>query len=111
MLVKRKLGRCTVFLIVVAAGENADFILLDLIDRPMLLIDAAGPAAGEFMLERFGFAGAGEWISLDFTNQLEDTKGLFAVLLHPPGKIFKPGWIKFQSFYKLRQRRCLSFGF
>lgn len=95
----------------VAAGENADFILLDLIDKPMLLIDAAGPAAGEFMLEWFGFAGASEWISLDFLDQLEDTKGLFAVLLHPPGKIFKPGWIKFQSFCKLRQRRCLSCGF
>ena len=99
------------FLVVVTTGENADFILLDLIDKAVLLVNAARPAAGKFMFERFGLAGAAKRITLDFLDQLEDTKSLFAVLFDPPGKIFKPGRIKLQAFCGLCQRGCLSCGF
>jgi hypothetical protein len=35
----------------------------DPVDEAMLAVDAAGPEAGKVALERFGFAGALEWVA------------------------------------------------
>jgi hypothetical protein len=53
------------FSAVVTACEDADFIFFDLLDQPVFLVDAAGPASGKLVLERFGLAGAGERVTLD----------------------------------------------
>ena len=99
------------FSIVVTTSENTNFVLLDLIYQPVLFIDAAGPATGQTMLERFGLAGAGKRITLNFLDQLDNAKRLFTVLLHPPSQIFESGLIKLQAFCGLRQKECLSCGF
>jgi hypothetical protein len=51
----------------------------------VLFIDAAGPATGQTMLERFWLAGAGKRITLNFLDQLDNAKRLFTVLFNPPG--------------------------
>ncbi len=80
------------FLVVVPTSQNANFIFLDLVDKPVFQIDAPGPTAGELMLERFGLAGATKWIAPELFDQLEDAQGFFAVSFHPlgndPGNVF-----------------------
>jgi hypothetical protein len=73
------------FSIMVTTSEITNFVLLDLIYQPVLFIDAAGPATGQNMLERFGFAGACKRITLNILDQLDNAKCLFTVLFNPPG--------------------------
>lgn len=93
---KKKRAYC--FSIVVSTSKNTDLVFLDLIDQPVLLVDAVGPAAGQNMFERFGLADAGKRITLDFFDQFQDVKRLFPVLLYPPGQIFETSRFKFQAF-------------
>lgn len=91
----------------VTAGENSDFIFFHLINQTVFAVDPAGPAAGKFVFEGFGFAGSDEWIPLNLPDHFQDAQGFLAVLFDPPCKIFKPGWIKFQASCRLRQGQCL----
>src|SRR5713226_4291587 len=75
----------------------------------MLLIDAPGPAASQFMLERFRFADAPERLLVRFLNHADDPQSLFAVFLHPLGQVFKSGGIKLQGAFGLFQARFLCF--
>jgi len=51
----------------------------------VLFIDAAGPATGQTMLERFGFAGACKRITLNILDQLDKAKRLFTVQFNTSG--------------------------
>lgn len=95
----------------ITAGENADVVFFDLIDEAVLLVDAAGPAAGKFVPERLGFAAAGKRITLNLLDELDNSQGFFSVLFHPPRQIFKCVGVKRQAFCTLRQEECLSFDF
>ncbi len=56
----------------IAASENSDFVVGYLVNEPMFFINAARPAAIEFVFQRFGFADAGERFALDFFNQADN---------------------------------------
>jgi hypothetical protein len=77
---------CPLFfgLIVIPAGQDPDRVLFNFIDQPVFLIDTTRPAAGKLILERLRFAGSLGRGALNFFDQLNDTKGFFAILLYPP---------------------------
>ena len=52
--------------------KNSDFVAGYLIDDAVFFVNAARPAAGEFVFERFGFADAGEWFALDLFAETDD---------------------------------------
>ncbi len=56
----------------ITTSENSDFVVGYLIDESMFFINAARPAAIEFVFERFGFADAGERFALNFFNQADN---------------------------------------
>jgi hypothetical protein len=58
----------------ITAREYSNLVLLDLVDEPMLLIDAARPTALRFVPQRLGFSYAGKRISLNLANQSDDSK-------------------------------------
>jgi len=91
----------------VAAGEDADVGVGDLVDETMLVVDAFGSAAGEFVLERFGLADAAERIGGGFLDEAENSQRLFAILLDPPSEIVNGSKIKYQASDGLRQARRL----
>lgn len=66
------------------ASKNSDLVRQDLIDQSMFLVDAPGPASGEFVLEGFRLAQTRIWLALNFANEVNDAKRLGAVLLDPP---------------------------
>ncbi len=81
----------------ISAGQNPDLIVLYIIDQPMLVIDAPGPATGQFMLERLRLAGAGKGGALHLLDQLDQTQRFLAILLDPPGQILEGRGIKLGS--------------
>lgn len=40
-------------LVVIPASKNPDLVQQNLVDEPVLLVDAAGPASGQLMLQWF----------------------------------------------------------
>jgi hypothetical protein len=58
--------------IVEPASEDPDLVRQDLIDQSMFLVDAPGPAPGEFVLEWLRFPQAGEWVALNLADKTDD---------------------------------------
>ena len=85
----------------IAAGQNPNFICCDLIDEPVLLIYSARPATSQLALQRLGLTYALEGITLHVFDQADNPQCLLAILLDPPGQIFKGGRIKFQVSQRL----------
>ena len=83
--------------IVVTASENSDLVGQDLIDQSMFLVDASGPAPGEFVLEWLRLAQAGKWVPLNLANEANNAERLGTVLLDPPGQVLKCGGIEFET--------------
>jgi len=90
----------------VAAREDADLILEYLVHEAMLVVDAARPAACQFVLERLGLADAGKGVTLHGLNEPDDALGHLAVFLDPPGEVLEPRLVKFQASQVLRRREC-----
>jgi len=72
-------------LVMVATGQDPDFVFFDFIDQAVFPIDAPGPAAGKLMFERLGFASAVERVSLNFFYQLDNAQCFFTIFFNPPG--------------------------
>jgi hypothetical protein len=53
----------------IAAGEDNEGLVGDLVHETVFISDAARPAAFEFMLERFGFADSAEGVAHGFDDQ------------------------------------------
>jgi hypothetical protein len=65
--------RAHLFLIVVTTGENADFVIFNLINQAVFFVGATGPAAGQFVFKRFWLAGADKRITLNLiADQIVD---------------------------------------
>ena len=84
-----------------SASENSDLILCDLIDEPVFLIYSTRPTTFQYMLQRFGLADSSKGIALNIFYEINNAQSLVAILLNPPGQIFKSGWIKFQASHGL----------
>src|SRR5690349_21756290 len=82
--------------IMIPAGQDSDLGLGDFVDQPMFLVDPAGPAPRQVVLQRLGLTRAGEGLALDRFNQLHDPESLLTVLLDPPGEVREGRRIKFQ---------------
>jgi len=93
---------------VVTARENSNFALLYLVDKAMFLIDASGPTAAEFMLQRLGFSDARIRIALNIPDQTNNAESHRSILFHSPRKIFKRGRGKFQVSQRLPRARALA---
>jgi len=55
----------------------------------MLVIDALGPATGQFVLEWFRLAYAAKWIDLGLLDQSDQARRFLSILLDPPSQVFK----------------------
>lgn len=44
-------------------------VIAGAIDKPVLVVDAAGPAAGQTVTQRFRLADAGKWVAQGFPDQ------------------------------------------
>ena len=60
-------------LVMEAASQNTDFVREDLVDKPVFLIDPPGPASGQLMLQRLWFTHTRKRLTLDFTDQPDDS--------------------------------------
>ena len=87
----------------IAAGKDSDFVIEDLINNSMFLVDSSRPAALQFMFERLRFADSFEGITLDIFDEIDDAEGSLAILLNPPSQVFKSVRIKFQASHGLPQ--------
>lgn len=56
--------------VMVPTGQDSNLLFLTLIDKPMLRVDAPGPTALQFMLERFGLFNAFERIALNLSRMI-----------------------------------------
>jgi hypothetical protein len=72
-----------------AAGDDADGGVRDRVDQAVLAVDAAGPGAGELVLERLGLAEALERIALDGLDELDDAESGLTVFGDPPARSSK----------------------
>ena len=93
----------------IPAGKDPDRVTLHRIHEPMLVIDAPGPATGQFVLERLGLAGSGEGCPLNLLDQFDQWQHFLAILLNPPGQILEGRGIKCQAFHKPHRTGCLFF--
>src|SRR5437762_1026687 len=59
-----------------SAGQNANLVLQDLVDKPMLLVDPPGPTAGEFVLQWLRLAKSAERVALNVTNKPDNANCL-----------------------------------
>lgn len=82
--------------IVVTACRDSDFLLKNLIDEPMLLVDAFRPATCQLMLERFRLADAAERIVLRFLDQPNEAQRLLSIVLHHHAGFSKPAGSNFK---------------
>ena len=89
----------------IPAGQDSNFVLYDLINKPVFLIYSPRPAALQFMLQRLWLPDAFKRIALDIFNQIDDSKRLLAILFDPPSEVFESGKIKFQASHGLPQAR------
>jgi len=96
-------------LIVVAAGQDSDLFFLNLVDKPVLLVDALRPAAGEIVLEWLRLTDASEGVFLGFLNHPHDAQRLLAIVLDPPGQVVEGRRVKFQAARGRRQGRYPQF--
>lgn len=71
--------------VVVTGLEDFDFLVVGPVDEPVLVIDAAGPVAGQVAFERLGLADSGERVPLYLANHAGDLLG------HPPVGGFPAG--------------------
>src|SRR5712692_114687 len=72
--------------IVITALENSNLVLLNLVDEAMFLIDASGPTATEFVLQRLRFSDARIRFALyipDQTNNAESHRPILLSTHHP----------------------------
>lgn len=106
----RALGRTGQPLIVEPASEDSNLLVIHFIDKTVFRVDSSGPASGEFIFQRLGFACPNERVPLDFSDKLNDSKGLFSIFFNPPGKVFEGSRIKFQALCGPRQTGFLLFG-
>jgi len=58
---------------VVPARENPDLPFKHLVDQTVLTVDAAGPAAGEFVPQRLRLANSRERLPLNFPEKPDDS--------------------------------------
>ena len=59
----------------------------DEIDEAVLLGQAAGPGAGELVLQRFGLADAGDGVAEHRFDEAQQAQGRGPVGLDPPGEV------------------------
>jgi hypothetical protein len=72
---------------VVAAGEYDEGLVGDLVNEAVFVVDAAGPAPFEFVLERLRFADAAERVAESFDDQAGQALKEFGVARGPVGVI------------------------
>jgi len=82
---------------VVPASQDSDLVRQDLIDQPVFLVDASGPAPGEFVLEWLRLAQTGKWVPLHLADEANNAERLGAILLDPPGHVLKRGGVEFEA--------------
>jgi len=75
----------------VPASENPNLALGDFIYKSVFPIYSTRPTPFELVLERFGLADSSKGIALNIFYQINNAKSLVAILLNPPGQIFKCG--------------------
>jgi len=70
--------------VMIPARKDANLVLVNLIDKSMLVINPLRPATGKLMLEWFRLADAAERIGQGFLNEANNTPRFLSVLLNPP---------------------------
>ena len=55
----------------------------------MFLVDAPGPAPGQFVFEWLQLAQARKWVPPNLADEADNTERLGTVLLDPPGQVLK----------------------
>ena len=75
--------------VVITTSENTNRLVKNLVDKPMLIVNALRPATSKLMFERLWFADSPERIALRFLNQANQTECFLTVLGYPPSKILK----------------------
>lgn len=80
----------------IAACQNADFIIDHLIDQAVLVIDAPRPASSQLVLQGFRLAYAPERLALHSLDQSHDALSHLTVILYPPGQVREPRLVKLQ---------------
>ena len=95
-----------VLLVVVTAGDYHQGLVIDAVNQPVGVVDAARPKAREVFLEGLGFANALEWVTQAVLDQDIDSLEGFAVLALPVCVIVPGGQgpRQFQQFVLNRQR-------
>ena len=58
--------------IVVTTGQDPDFVVCDLVDQTVFIINPLGPTSGKLVFERLRFDYAAEGIGSRFLDQPED---------------------------------------
>ena len=75
--------------VVIAGLQELDAVVAYPVDQPVLLGNAARPAAGERLPERFRLSNALKRISERRLNHFEDSRGYVAVSLDPVAKVLE----------------------
>jgi hypothetical protein len=82
-------GRTGQSLTVAPASEDSNLLVFYFIDKTMFGIDSPGPASDEFMFQGLGFTDSDKRVALNFSDNLNDSKGLFSILFNPPARSSK----------------------
>jgi hypothetical protein len=65
-------GPLTNHSVMITARKYSNLVGENLIDDPVLVVDASRPTAGQFVLQGFRFADPLKWILLDFLDKPDD---------------------------------------
>jgi hypothetical protein len=57
---------------VIATGEDSDFVIPNLIDQTMFLVDSPRPATGQLVFKRFRPSLARKWIAMNILHEFDD---------------------------------------
>ena len=72
----------------ITTRQDFNFVVKNLIDEPMLVVNSSRPTTFKIVSQRFGFADASKRFALDLFNQINYSQSLFAILFYPPRQIF-----------------------
>lgn len=95
-------------LVMFAGLQDDDVVVRDVIDQAVRVVDAAGPRAGEDVLEGLGFADASERIAQCVGNQLVDSLESLTVLSLPVDVVLPPIRVEGDRSTQASKRSCCS---
>ena len=74
-------------LIVVSGLGDQELVLLDGVDKPVLVGDASGPKAGQIVLQRLRLAQTFKRVMLNVVDQSHNPLGNLPIMRHPVGEV------------------------